>query len=103
MADPLVPDPLAADPALFSRPDLTPCPTCQGTGTVRSDEEIGADIRQRRLTLGLSVAAVARVIGISRPYLGDLELGRRHWTARLLHGAVTALDKAEIIVEAEPA
>jgi len=38
----------------------------------------GAEIRTRRIELGLSQAAVARTARISRPYLSQLEAGERN-------------------------
>ena len=39
---------------------------------------LGAAIRTRRKHLGLSIAECAGAAGISRPYLNQLELGKRH-------------------------
>lgn len=37
----------------------------------------GAEYRKRRKAAGMSIAACAEAIGISRPYLAKIELGNR--------------------------
>lgn len=37
--------------------------------------------RSLRIKSGLSLRRVARIMGISAPYLSDLELGNRAWNA----------------------
>jgi transcriptional regulator with XRE-family HTH domain len=37
--------------------------------------------REARTKAGLSLREVARRLDLSAPYVGDLELGRRGWTA----------------------
>lgn len=40
----------------------------------------GDALRQRRLKAGISLREMARRLGLSAPYLCDLEYGRRTWT-----------------------
>ena len=52
----------------------------------------GAAIRTRRMELGMSIAECAAAIGISRPYLDQLELGhRRHPRPPIYAALCTAL------------
>lgn len=60
------------------------CPTCGGTGEVPNQKSLGAELRKLREKAGLSGRQVARRMHISAPYLSDLELGRRHWTPKLV-------------------
>jgi predicted transcriptional regulator len=53
------------------------CPRCNGTGQVRDPREYGAAMRKLRELAGLSLRHVATRMGITAPYLSDLELGRR--------------------------
>lgn len=43
-------------------------------------KKAGADMRSEREAKGLSLAAVARAMRLSAPYLSDLENGNRNWT-----------------------
>lgn len=52
---------------------------------------LGAAIRTRRMHLGLSIAECAGAAGISRPYLNQLELGKRH---RMTPGTYLGLRRA---------
>lgn len=45
----------------------------------------GKGVRIFRLNKGVGLRSVARAMGISAPYLSDLELGRRNWTEALLN------------------
>ena len=40
----------------------------------------GRLVRERRMALGMSVREAGAVMGISAPYLCDLERGRRNWS-----------------------
>ncbi len=44
----------------------------------------GSDARNARRRTGRSLRFIAKKMGISAPYLSDLELGRRNWTDALL-------------------
>lgn len=52
---------------------------------------IGQELRKRRELAGLSLREVSRRMGITAPYLSDLELGRRTWTAIRLNQFVRAI------------
>lgn len=56
--------------------------------------EIGARLHQERETSGAGLRVVARSMNISAGHLHDLELGRRHWTPRLIEGFLAALTAA---------
>lgn len=44
--------------------------------------ETGANARKLRLEKGISLRTFAIKMGISAPYLSDLELGKRNWSVR---------------------
>lgn len=44
--------------------------------------ETGAEARRQRQNKGVSLRALGRAMGISAPYLSDLERGRRNWTIK---------------------
>jgi transcriptional regulator with XRE-family HTH domain len=46
---------------------------------------IGADLRKKRKERGFSLKEVAERMGISMPYLSDLERGNRRWSDNLKH------------------
>ena len=60
----------------------SPCPTCGGSGEYAAERDIGLALRKRREARGMSLRDMATNLGISAPYLSDLELGRRHWKQR---------------------
>lgn len=41
---------------------------------------LGHRMRQKREAMGMSQAEVARLMKITRPYVCDLERGKRNWT-----------------------
>jgi transcriptional regulator with XRE-family HTH domain len=51
---------------------------------VVDDRATGEDARKYRENKGVSLRSVAKQMGISAPYLSDLELGRRNWSQTLL-------------------
>lgn len=57
-----------------------PCPTCHRDRRVVD----GAWLRQQRKRSGLSLRELARRIGVSPPYLSDVELNRRGRTAKIV-------------------
>lgn len=61
-----------------------PCRHCGGSGQVRSEIELGIRMRQRREKAGLTLTAMANQLDLSAAYLCDLELGRRHWSPKLI-------------------
>ena len=86
------PSPLARQTGAAAVPPASvPCRVCCGTGRLRSNEDIGAECRARRLATGASVQTIATRMGVSRPYLNMLELGRRSWTAKQLTAFLDAV------------
>jgi transcriptional regulator with XRE-family HTH domain len=63
---------------------LMPCPACEGTGKVLDPVAAGRQMRALRLKEKLSLREVARRMGISAPYVQDMELGRRNCKGRLI-------------------
>ena len=55
------------------------CPRCRGTGQLPAAESL----RPIRHSAGLTLTAMARSMGVSVPYLSDVERGKRHVTARV--------------------
>lgn len=56
------------------------CPRCHGEGSVPDPVEVGAMMRDTRKGYGLSLSEVARRIGITAPFLADVEAGRRSFS-----------------------
>ena len=54
---------------------------------------LGAEMRRRREAKGFALREVARRLGISAPFLSDLELGRRNWTEELRDSFLKAIKK----------
>ena len=63
------------------------CDICGGRGTVLTGVEARNMRTSRRKTLG----QVSAKMGISLSFLGDLETGRRNWTAELEAKLLAAL------------
>jgi len=61
-----------------------PCPVCRGTGTRPDRRDVGTKMRQLRLSRKLGMREVARKLGLSGPYISDLELGKRLWNEQLI-------------------
>ncbi len=55
--------------------------------------ELGANLRTLREKAGLSLRKVADRLGVSVPYLSDLERGRRNWTEERRDAFLKALKK----------
>lgn len=53
----------------------------------------GMLFRAMRTEAKVSLRAIAKAMGKSAPYIGDLELGRRNWTLELFASAKSALSK----------
>jgi hypothetical protein len=56
------------------------CPHCAGTGKRIKQRGIGAKLRKEREKAKRSLRGVAEELGISAPYLLDMEMGRRNWS-----------------------
>lgn len=62
-----------------------PCSHCGGTGKELDPRGVGEQMRSLRGKSGKSLRQVAQAIGISAPYLSDLERGNRCFTEELIH------------------
>ena len=60
------------------------CPKCNGTGEVLDNEEVGMFYRVHRTEARKSLQAIADILGLSKAYCSDLELGRRAWRPELM-------------------
>lgn len=49
-------------------------------------------MRLKRIAAGVTLAAVADKMGFTKPYLSDLELGRRSFNEKLIRGFEHALN-----------
>lgn len=61
--------------------------------TKNDDKAIGALMRLTRERNSISLRKVAGRMGISAPYLSDLKLGRRGWSARLIASALQQIER----------
>ncbi len=61
---------------------LTTCSHCNGTGKKVDHRALGMSMRHTRVMCGLKIYQVAKSIGVSIPYVSDLELGKRNWNAK---------------------
>jgi transcriptional regulator with XRE-family HTH domain len=61
---------------------------------------LGQRIRERRLELRLTLREFARRVGVSAPYVTDLEAGRRHPSAEILARIASELDLPAAELEA---
>lgn len=64
----------------MARKQTKPCRCCQGSGKELDPKLIGEDMAKLRKKKGLSQIEVARRMGVSSPYVHDLEAGRRNWS-----------------------
>ena len=53
----------------------------------------GEEARRIRKKEGYSLREIAKAMGISAPYLSDLELGRRGWSDKLIETFSRAIGK----------
>lgn len=56
------------------------CEHCGGTGKQLRQTGIGPALRRQRIKKGISLRKLAEELGVSAPYLSDLERDRRNWT-----------------------
>lgn len=59
-----------------------PCEKCNGTGLVKII--CPGSLRKHRESMGISLRELAKILGLSAPYLCDVERGRRNCTKKLL-------------------
>ena len=64
-------------------------------------DRIGQLIRERRKKAGMSLRSMAKWMGISAPYLSDLEIGNRPWPQSRIEHATEILEMAERIKQSE--
>lgn len=57
-----------------------PCDKCEGTGRLLDQREVGKELRALRIAAKISLRNMAESLGLSAPYVSDLELGRRNWS-----------------------
>ena len=60
------------------------CPKCNGKGRIASNKSTGEQIRGIRQRMGFTLTAAAKLMGISKAHLSDLELGQRAWRPELI-------------------
>jgi transcriptional regulator with XRE-family HTH domain len=58
--------------------------------------KINSSIRDRRLTLGITLTHIAKEVGISASYAYEVERGTRHMTGKLVTSWARALDLSPI-------
>jgi transcriptional regulator with XRE-family HTH domain len=61
-----------------------PCKSCLGTGKQLDQKYASEMLRRRRERSGRSLRSVAAAMGITGPYLSDLEHARRRWRQELI-------------------
>jgi len=67
------------------------CPKCNGTGEVLDSREFGREMRRIREKRGYMMKSVAEEMGVSAPYLCQLEKGYREWDSELIEKFKLAL------------
>lgn len=72
-----------------------PCHCCGGSGTELDQAKVGLELRNRRVVRRRSLNETARRMGISGPYLSDLERGRRNWSPALIQRFEKAIEKGQ--------
>jgi len=60
------------------------CDKCGGTGRVASQDGLGDKMRMMRQNANISLRGVARRLGQSATYIGDLETGKGYWSRETL-------------------
>ncbi len=69
------------------------CHCCGGSGTELDHRVVGTEMRRLRLSKQLTQTDVAKRMRISKPYVSDLESGRRNWRDELVARYTKALNK----------
>ena len=60
--------------------------------------DFGANVRVRRLTKGVTLAAFAHDVGLSYSYVGELERGRRNPTLKVVEKIAETLGVDPIVL-----
>lgn len=66
------------------------CGDCCGTGREVNHGRLGEMMKGKRLKAGLTQKSVSKGMGVSQPYVNDLESGRRAWNFKLVKGYLEA-------------
>lgn len=67
------------------------CQKCLGTGWEQDAYSIGRSMWQQRQAAGMSIAELAKRLGLDPSYLSYLEAGKRDWSLDLRDRYVKAL------------
>lgn len=68
-----------------------PCHCCGGNGKELDHRSVGQEMRKRRKDSGRTQVEVAHRMGVSGPYISDLESGKRGWRKALIERYMNAL------------
>ena len=71
------------------------CKHCSGTGEAPDWAVLGQRIRDARVRKGVSLRALARRVGVSAPYLSDMERGNRSLRGKLAKSVLAYLEIGE--------
>lgn len=63
--------------------EMIDCPKCGGTGKIRDNGKLAAEMVKLRETKVLTLTEVAKEMSLSKAYISDLEHGRRTWSVTL--------------------
>lgn len=72
-------------------PVIKKCKSCGGSGNAIDSVGTGAALRAYRITKNTTLSTVADRLHLSKPYLSDLENGKRNWRAELIERFLKAL------------
>jgi len=67
------------------------CRCCKGTGKELNHSVVGNEMRNMRVERKESLISISKKMGLSIPYLSDLERGRRNWNEDLIQRFKEAL------------
>jgi transcriptional regulator with XRE-family HTH domain len=73
---------------------MTTCKCCRGTGKAIDSKSTGNDFRIRRMDAGISQAAMAKSLDISRSYMRMLETGERNWSSDMIQRYSITIERA---------
>lgn len=73
------------------------CRACHGSGHEPDPRAIGKELRRAREERMTSLRSVARELGVTAPYVVDLELGRRKWNEELVGRYLMAMERAAVL------
>jgi predicted transcriptional regulator len=67
------------------------CHCCEGSGKELDHKAVGSVLRNHRVVKGITQTSIADRMGLSKPYLSDLEHGKRAWRPSLIKAYEKAL------------